>query len=86
VWKREKDAAEVFAAQSLAFDNTGGRRMVKNSLPKLGDENYIWTHRGSTAWPMIKFRKGKVFVTVFAPSVPVAKRFAQHVLGQMPAS
>jgi hypothetical protein len=86
IWKREKDAREVFAAESLAFDNRAGKRMVKDTLPKLGDENHVWTPRGSTAWPMLTLRKGKVNVTVFAPSVAVAKRFAQHVLEQIPAS
>jgi hypothetical protein len=86
VWEREKDAREVFAAEALAYDNRAGKRMVKDTLPKLGDENHIWTHHGSTAWPMLTLRKGKVNVTVFAPSVAVAKRFAQHVLEQMPAS
>jgi hypothetical protein len=60
--------------------------MVKASVPKLGDESYLWTNPGSTAWPLLTFRKGRVNVTIFAPSVEVAKRFAHHVLEQMPAS
>ena len=83
IWKREKDAQDVFAAESLAFNNTAGKRMVKSSLPQLGDENHIWTNRGSAAWPTIKFRKGNINATVFAPSVMIAKRFAQHVFTQM---
>ena len=86
IWKREKDARDVFTAESLAFDNTAGKRMVKGKLPKLGDENYIWTNRGSVAWPMLKFRKGNINVTIFAPSVAVARRFARHVSEQMAAS
>lgn len=85
IWKREKDARDVFTAHSIAFDNTMGKRMIKSRLPKLGDESHIWTHRGSTAWPTIKFRKGNIIVNVFAPSVAVAKRFAQHVVEQMAA-
>jgi hypothetical protein len=85
IWAKEKDAREVFAADALAFGNMRGKRMVKAAVPKLGDESYIWTHPGSTAWPMLTFRKGRVNVTVFAPSVAVAKRFARHVLEQMPA-
>ncbi|HEX8175641.1 MAG TPA: hypothetical protein VF543_11035 [Pyrinomonadaceae bacterium] len=83
IWKREKDARDVFEGESIAFDNIMGKRKIKGSLPNLGDENYIWTNRGSTAWPTIKFRKGKINVTVFAPSVAIAKRFAQHIFGQM---
>lgn len=83
IWEREKDARDVFTAQSIAFDDTMGRRKVKGSVPKLGDENHIWTIRGSTAWPTIKFRKGSILVTVFAPTVAIAKRFAQHIFTQI---
>ena len=86
VWEKEKDAREVFAAETLAFDNGMGKRMEKASVSELGDEGHIWTNPGSRAWPMLSFRKGKINVRVFAPSVDVAKRFARHVLEQMPAS
>lgn len=84
VWQREENAKDVFEATSKAFDNTRGAGAIKKSLPNLGDENYIWTNRRSNAWPTIQFRKGKVYVTVFAPSVIIAKRFAQHVVEQIP--
>lgn len=83
IWTREKDAQNVFTAESTAFDNTMGKRMVRGSLPNLGDENHIWTHHGSAAWPTVKFRKGNINVTVFAPSVAIAKRFSQHIFEQM---
>lgn len=86
IWRREKDAQDVFTADSLAFDNIRGKKVVKRSLPKLGDENHIWMNPGSTAWPTIKFRKGNMNVTVFAPSVAIAKRFAQYVFEQVAAS
>jgi hypothetical protein len=86
IWRREKDAQDVFTAESLAFDNIRGKRVVKRSLPELGDENHIWTKPGSTAWPTIKFRKGNIIVDVFAPSVAIAKRFAQYVFEQVDAS
>jgi hypothetical protein len=60
--------------------------MVKNTLPNLGDENHIWTHPDSEVWPVIRFRKGKVNIEIFAPSVTIAKRFAQHVLEQLPTT
>lgn len=85
IWAKEKDAREVFAAEALAFGNMRGKRMSKAAVPGLGDEGHLWTHPGSTAWPMLTFRKGRVNVTVFAPSLEVAKRFARHVLGQLPA-
>jgi hypothetical protein len=85
IWKREKDAQDVFAAESIAFDNIRGKGIVKSRLADLGDENYIWANRGSPALPWIIFRKGKIEVAVYAPSVTVAKRFARHVLEQMAA-
>lgn len=85
VWEKEKDAGDVFTAHSASYDDTAGKKKVKRSLPNLGDENHIWTHPGSTAWPTIKFRKGSIIVTIFAPSVAVAKRFARHVHSQIAA-
>ncbi len=83
-WQKEKDAHDVFEGEAIAFNNTAGARMIKKRLPNLGDENYIWVNRGSEAWPMIKFRKGRVHVTVFAPNVAIAKRFAQYIAEQIP--
>jgi hypothetical protein len=86
IWNRLKDARDVFTAESIAFDNIVGKKRVKGRLHNLGDENYIWTHRGSSAWPKIIFRSGRITVNVFAPSVAIAKRFAKHILGQMAPS
>jgi hypothetical protein len=86
IWKRLKDAQDVFEAENLGLSNNPGNRRVKSKLPGFGDEGYIWVHRGSDAWPTVRFRKGSVIVDVFAPSVAVAKRFARHVVEQIPAS
>ena len=86
VWKQTTAATDVFAGDCIAFDNTAGKKMAKTTLPQLGDENHVWTNPHSTAWPMIKFRKGNVLVTVFTPSLAIGKRFAKHVLDQMGAS
>lgn len=86
VWRREQDAREVFEAESRAFGNTAGRRMLKGAVPGLGDESHVWTHRGSEAWPMLRFRKGNVNVQVFAPTAATAKRFARRVLAQVEAA
>ncbi len=85
IWEKEKDASDVFTAHSISYDDTAGKKRVKRSLPGLGDENHIWTDPGSTAWPTIKFRKGSIIVTIFAPSVAIAKRFARHVYSQIVA-
>jgi hypothetical protein len=83
VWRREQDARDVFSGLVIAFDNTAGNQKLKRSLPNVGDENYMWTNPRNTAWPTIKFRKGRILVTVFAPNVTIAKRFADHVLKQI---
>ena len=80
IWKRLKDAQEVFAGGVMAFDNIRGKQVIKRHIPNLGDENWMWTNPGSDAWPMIYIRSGSVYVTVYAPSVPIAKRFAQRVI------
>jgi hypothetical protein len=86
IWKQTTAAADVFAGDCIAFDNSAGKKMAKTTLPQLGDENHVWTNPRSTAWPMIKFRKGNVLVTVFTPSLAIGKRFAKRVLDQMVAS
>ncbi|HEX8128859.1 MAG TPA: hypothetical protein VF527_07140 [Pyrinomonadaceae bacterium] len=85
LWAREKDARDVFASHATVMSDTrkGSRR---SRLPNLGDENYIWTNPGTAAWPTIHFRRGRVHVTVFAPSIAVAKRFAQLVLAEITAA
>jgi hypothetical protein len=74
---------ETFTGQVTIFDNTAGKNMRKNKLPNFGNEGYIWT--GSKgAYTTIKFRKGNVFVNVFAPTEKTARRFAQYVFEQIP--
>jgi hypothetical protein len=86
IWKRTQDAQDVFGGQSLAFDNFIGKKKVKRSLPMVGDENYVWTNPGSSAWPMMMFRKGNIIVSIFAPTLTIARRFAQYVLNEIAAS
>lgn len=73
-------AHETFGGIVNAFENSRGKH-AKVTLANFGDENYMFTNRGN-AWPTIFMRKGSVVATVFAPSVAIAKRFAQHVLEQ----
>ena len=84
-WNSPQNAHGVFDGLVIAFDNTRGKHVVKATLRNLGDENFMWANRGG-AWPTIYFRKGSVVVSVFAPSVAVARRFAQHVLEQIDKS
>ena len=74
---------ETFAGQVTVFDNTMGKNMKKTELANFGNEAYIWT--GSKgAYTTIKFRKGNVFVDIFAPTEKTARRFAQYVFEQIP--
>lgn len=83
IWLTVQDAHEMFTGQVIAMDNTRGTKTNKRNLTNLGDENYMWTNPHSEAWPTINFRQGNVFVSVFAPTVPVAERFAHYVLEQV---
>lgn len=83
IWTTPPDAHEMFAGQVIAMDNTRGTKANKRKLTNLGDENYMWTNQHGEAWPTVDFRKGSVFVSVFAPTVPIAERFAHYVLEQV---
>jgi hypothetical protein len=76
-------AHETFDGLVIASDNTRAKSDVKTKLQNLGDENYMWTNGQTRTWTTIYFRRGKVIVTVFVPSVDVAKRFAQEILEQI---
>jgi len=83
IWMTPKEAHEMFSGQVIAMDNTRGSRNMKRDLANLGDENYLWANPHSEAWPTIHFRKGPVFVSVFAPTIPLAERFAHYILDQI---
>lgn len=83
IWKREQDARQIFDGDVIVMDRTVSKHASRVRLPHLGDDNYMWTNPHSDAWPTIDFRKGTVLVTVFAPSVVTAKRFAQRIMEEM---
>lgn len=76
-------AHETFDGLVVAFDNTRGKGVAKSRLENLGDENYLWANRQTGAWSTIRFRQDTVIVSVFAPSVVIAKRFAREILEQL---
>ena len=83
VWHKAEVARDAFAGGAIATSNIRGKGGVRRRLPDLGDEAYIWTTRGSGAWPLLKFRVGNALVLVFAPTTATAIRFARHVEGQI---
>lgn len=96
IWRREEDARDVFTATSFAIDNSAtfvseslGRKTedktIKSSLPRLGDENHMWTYTNYPRQVIVQFRKGNVIVRVDSPLEGAAKRFARHVFEQIAA-
>ncbi|HJU54464.1 MAG TPA: hypothetical protein VJ715_07835 [Pyrinomonadaceae bacterium] len=85
IWDSLKNAQDVLEAEIIAYESTRKSRVTKTRLENLGDENYMWPNLNRDGWTMIKFRKGTVIVRVFAPSVAMAKRFAQYVVERIPA-
>jgi hypothetical protein len=51
------------------------------SLPDLGDENFVWRGYGQNTRGVIKFRVGRFLADVNAPSVEDAERLAHRVVG-----
>jgi len=55
MWNRLEDAREEFALSTA--DITRARsKSVRKPVANLGEESYMWTNPGSTAWPIINFR------------------------------
>lgn len=61
-------------------------RMLRSSLQKLGDENYLWEGYYDKKVTGVYFRKGKVIVNVSASSIEMAKQFALHVADEIPST
>ena len=78
------NAQETFEGLVTAFDNTRHRNTSKTKLESFGDEGFIWTTLNKNSWTTIKYRKGDIFVNIFAPSEKSARKFAKYVLEEMP--
>jgi len=81
-----KSAGEAFEGNTNAFGNTIGARGGKSTLPKFGDENYMFTGFTASGTTSIHFRQGNIYIEVIAPTRVSAKRFARHVMDQILAS
>lgn len=68
------------ASKELQFSSQGSSVASPEKLEGFGDEAYYMTHR-FFGW--VGARKGRTFVTIHAPSLDVAKRFAEHALDQL---
>jgi hypothetical protein len=74
----EEQARGNLEGFSLSLGQMKGVR--KRSLPKLGDENYLWT--GRIIQPTIMFRRGTLYVHIAAPTATIAERAARLILAQ----
>jgi hypothetical protein len=50
------------------------------SLPNLGDENYVWRGYGHNSRGVIKLRVGRFLANLNAPTMADAERFARRVV------
>jgi hypothetical protein len=68
------------ASKKLQESSRASSVAIPYPLEGFGDEAYYMTHR-FFGW--VGARKGRTFVTIHAPSLDVAKRFAEHALDQL---
>jgi hypothetical protein len=61
-------------------------KLLRATVPKLGDENYLWEglYKGSVFG--VDFRKGKVVVHISASSMLTAEQFAVVIAEEITAS
>lgn len=52
-------------------------------LEKMGDEAYVWAAYTESGRSAVRFRKSNVFVSVSAPSLGLAKKFARHIAAEI---
>ncbi len=81
----EIEATEAFKSRLNLLMNIPETKTSKSELKGFGDACYLLKNEGAVGANII-FRKGSYTVEVFAPSVEIAKRFAQHVSDLLPTS
>jgi hypothetical protein len=78
----ERTAQEVFDGHVIGFGNILGKRKKETRLTNFGDDNRLLSDT-SGRFADLSFRKGKICIGVSAPSVAIAKKFAQYVMEQV---
>ncbi|HEV2915300.1 MAG TPA: hypothetical protein VGX92_18620 [Pyrinomonadaceae bacterium] len=76
-------AKDEFEQGRIAFTDISRKTSRQSRLPDLGDDNYMLVGKKKRNGSIF-FRKDNVLVTVFAPSVETAKRFARYVADRIP--
>ena len=83
-WLRDSDknAKDIFDGNANALRNMLGKRKRESKLSYFGDDNFLMSdNRGG--FVHLDFRKGSVYISVVAPSEPIAKKFANYVMEQI---
>lgn len=83
VWKRAKDAHDVFEA--FAGLGTTPEGVERETIKDLGDENYTWTPRRPSGQRSLTFRRANILVVIHAPSLVIARQFARRILDEIEA-
>jgi len=89
-YKNLENPKERFKFSVERFSLSSAKNIPKTELKNVGDEGYIWTYTNGAA--TIMFRKGEIFINVFAPSEKIsgvaseelAKTLAQYVDKNLP--
>jgi hypothetical protein len=83
IWKRAKDAHDVFEA--FAGLGTRPEGVQRETIKDFGDENYTWTSPRSSGQRSLTFRRANILVIILAPSIVIAKQFARRILDEIEA-
>lgn len=82
-----EEAIKTYEGLPYDFEVLGLKmRMLKDKVPNLGDESYVWEDYNDKSTTGVNLRKGKVVVHTSAPSIEIAKRFALDIADEIPAS
>ena len=83
IWKRAKDAHDVFEA--FAGLGTRAQGVERETIKDFGDENYTWASPGSSGQKSLTLRRANILVIIHAPSLLIAKQFAGRILDEIEA-
>ena len=83
IWKRTKDAHDVFEA--FAGLGTRPEGVERETIKGFGDEDYTWTSPRSSGQRSLTFRRANILVVIHAPSLVIAKQFARRILDEIEA-
>jgi len=90
LYQSPEEASTRFKAMPLLYQGSGldvrglDMTLLRATVPKLGDENYLWEESRSQKSFGVDFRKGRVVVHTDASSIAVAEQFALQIAEAIP--